>query len=189
MHPTAACNRRIALLVCQPPDDPRAPSSQQRSRFHTVEKEDDVMMLRLRLGGLFVIAAALSCGCTRSGPVKISELPVTGKVTLGGQPVAGATVMFQSDITLATFTGVTSEDGSYRLGTAEQRASDCKGACRVSISKFLKPDGSPLGPDEVPFVVGAVESLPQVTSTLETTTLRVDVPEGGDKFDFALVKQ
>jgi hypothetical protein len=133
-------------------------------------------------------AALLLAGCGRSNAPKLTELPVTGKVSLEGQPVAGATVIFQSDLTLATFAAVTAPDGTYRLQSADQRAGECQGPCHVSISRFLKADGSPLGEGEVPFVVGAVESLPRATSTLETTTLTADIPAGGGNFDFDLKK-
>jgi hypothetical protein len=59
----------------------------------------------------------------------------------------------------------------------------------VSISRFLKADGSPLAEGEVPFVVGAVESLPRATSMLDTTTLTANVPPQGGNFDFDLKKQ
>lgn len=146
-------------------------------------------MLRFSAGYVAVAGVILLCGCSRSGPTKVVELPITGKVTLDGQPVAGAMVMFQSTSTLATFAGVTAEDGTYHLQTSEQRAADFKGPCRVSISKFLKPGGVPLGPEEVPVMVGAAESLPRTSSTLETTTLTADVPEAGGTFDFALKKE
>jgi hypothetical protein len=136
-----------------------------------------------------MVGALLLAGCGRSNVLKVTELPVTGKVTLDGQPVAGATVMFQSNMTLATFMAVTGPDGAYHLQTADARTGDCQGPCRVSVSRFLKADGSPLGEGEVPFVVGAVESLPRATSTLETTTLTADVPAGGGSFDFDLKKQ
>lgn len=146
-------------------------------------------MSRVSIGSLLFAAAVLAGGCSRPVPVQETELPVSGKVTLDGQPVAGATVMFQATATLATFGGVTGEDGTYHLKTAEIRTGECKGPCRVSISKFLKSDGSPLGKDEVPFLVGATESLPRETSTLETTTLTAEVPDGGGTFDFALTKK
>lgn len=146
-------------------------------------------MLRVSVGSLLLAASVLAGGCSRPGSVNLADLPVTGKVTLDGQPVAGATVTFQSKITLATFMAFTAEDGAYHLQTAENRAAECKGPCRVSVSRFLKSDGSPLGPDEVPFLVGAAESLPRKTSALESTTLTAEVPDDGGTFDFALAKE
>ncbi|HXT59221.1 MAG TPA: carboxypeptidase-like regulatory domain-containing protein [Pirellulales bacterium] len=145
-------------------------------------------MMRFCMGGFAVAGALLFGGCGRSGVLKIVELPVTGKVTLDGQPVAGATVTFQSNATLSTFMAVTGPDGVYHLQTADLRAGDCQGPCRVSISRFLKPGGVALGQEEVPFLVGAVESLPPRTATLESTMLTADVPAGGGTFDFSLAK-
>jgi hypothetical protein len=146
-------------------------------------------MSRVSVGALLFAAAVLLGGCSRPGSAQVAELPITGKVTLDGQPVAGATVMFQSQSTLATFGAVTAADGTYHLQTSEHRVGEYKGPCKVSISKFLKSDGTPLGPNEPPFAGGATESLPRKTSTLETTTLTADVPEGGGTFDFDLKKE
>ena len=52
-------------------------------------------------------------GCGRSGP----ELaPVSGRVTLDGQPLSGARLMFQPEATGSPSYGATDRDGLYELG-------------------------------------------------------------------------
>lgn len=54
-------------------------------------------------------------GCSSSNP--LGTLPVSGKVTYNGQPVAGATVTFVGDGNTRTATAITGADGSYQLAT------------------------------------------------------------------------
>lgn len=133
-----------------------------------------------------VVCAAL-CGCNRTPAVpKVQTLPVTGKVTLDGQPLAGANVVFMTSDPPATFFATTKDDGTYQLQAPEDRAALLKGSCQVTISRMVKPDGSPMGEGEMPAMVGAVEQLPQRYSMLATSQLKADVPEGGGTFDFPL---
>ena len=136
-----------------------------------------------------VICSLAICGCGKSNSRPgIATLPVTGVVTLDGKPLSGADVLFAT-AEGASFAARTKDDGSYQLQGLAGRGAACKGVCQVTISRYLKPDGSPLGPEEFPAMVEATESLPPKYSFPGETTLSVDVPEQGGKFDFPLTSQ
>jgi hypothetical protein len=128
----------------------------------------------------------LLCGCSKSSkPPQIQTLPVTGTVTLDDKPLAGAMVVFMMADPPLAFSGKTKEDGSYQLEGLTGSAA-CTGPCKVTVTRKLKPDGSPVTPDEPPAISHAVESLPIMYTMLQSTPLSADVPDGGGKFDFPL---
>lgn len=133
-----------------------------------------------------VVVGLLLCGCGKSQvPPQNQALPITGTVTLDGKPLAGADVVFMPADAPAAFAATTKDDGTYQLqGLAGK--TDCKGQCKVIISRRLTKDGQPVPPGEAPANVGAVEKLPKRYSHPATTELSADVPAGGGKFDFPL---
>jgi hypothetical protein len=132
------------------------------------------------------IVGLLLCGCGKSqAPPQIEALPITGTVTLDDKPLPGAEVVFQTPDSPAVFAATTKEDGTYQLQSLAGKA-NCKGKCKVTISRKLTRDGNPVPPGEPPANSGAVESLPQRYSQAAVTELSADVPEGGGKFDFPL---
>jgi len=137
-----------------------------------------------------VVVCTALCGCNRSPAVpNVQTLPVTGTVTLDGQPLAGAAVIFMLPDPPAPFFATTKEDGTYQLQAPEARAALLKGACKVTISRWIKPDGSKLAEGEMPATVGAIEQLPPKYSMPNATELSADVPEGGGTFDFPLTSK
>lgn len=142
------------------------------------------------IGWRTALAVCLAlCGCNGSPHLpKMQTLPVTGKVTLDGKPLAGATVLFTISDPPATFFATTKEDGTYQLQGIEGREASLKGRCEVTISRMIKPDGSPLDMDagEAPALVQAVEQLPQKYSMPSMSQLMADVSEGGGTFNFDL---
>ena len=140
-------------------------------------------LTRLRIA---VALCVLLCGCSKpKKPPQVQALPVTGTVTLDDAPLAGAMVVFMMADPPLAFSGKTKDDGSYQLeGLVGSEA--CKGPCKVTITRKLKPDGSPVTPDEPPAISHAVETLPLKYTMLQSTPLSADVPEGGGKFDFPL---
>ena len=136
-----------------------------------------------------VICAAL-CGCNRTPTVpKVLTLPVTGKVTLDGKPLAGANVVFMISDPPTPFFAMTKDDGTYQLQAPEGREALLKGPCKVTISRMLKPDGSPLAEGEVPAMVQAVESLPAKYSQFDQTSLSQTVAAEGGAIDFELTSK
>lgn len=135
-----------------------------------------------------VLLTSLVSGCQKSkGPAKIAAVPVKGTVTLDGKPLADADVVFIPTESPAAFVGRTGGDGVYVLQGAAGSESGLKGACKVTISRMAKPDGSSLAPDEAPANVGATEQLPPKYSQFDLTTLSATVAAEGGTFDFPLV--
>lgn len=134
-----------------------------------------------------VVGAAL-CGCnkTTTAVTAAKTLPVTGKITLDGKPLAGADVVFTIPDPLTTFFDTTKDDGAYQLQAIEGRNESLKGRAKVTVSRMVLPNGSPWLKDQPPALVGAIEQLPPKYSMLNSTELAADlVPEGGT-FDFDL---
>ena len=69
------------------------------------------------LAGLLVFALAVSGGCGRAN--KLGTVPVSGKVTYKGQPVAVATVSFIPVGDGRPATAITKAGGEYRLTTLD----------------------------------------------------------------------
>lgn len=139
-----------------------------------------------------IIAASVAfcCGCERAAlPLApVAQIPVTGKVTLDGQPLTGAAVTFTTQ-SLSAFTAATKEDGSFQLSTSYGGEQVCKGLCRVTISKIVLPAGVQPEPNVSPWSQGGKESLPAKYSNPESTQLKADVPEQGGQFDFPLTSR
>lgn len=141
----------------------------------------------MRASHAAMIVCLAICGCGKSArEPKALMLPVKGTVTLDGKPLAGANVVFMTGIPPMVFVGTTKDDGAYQLQCLAGREASLQGESKVTISRLLKPDGSPLAPGEAPADVGAVEQLPPKYSQFDVTTLSKSVPAEGGTFDFAL---
>jgi hypothetical protein len=130
------------------------------------------------------------CGCGRAVNVaEVETLPVTGKVTLDDKPLAGAAVIFMIDNPRATFFATTQADGTYALQGRKESAEKLQGTCKVTVSRMVKPDGSPLTEGEMPADVKAVEELPARYSALDATELTADITPAGGTFNFGLTSK
>jgi hypothetical protein len=92
-----------------------------------------------------VLASGVLAGCGSGGAS--GALPVSGKVTKGGQPVAGAAVTFQptaSDGKAAS--GTTDDTGTYKLTTLVNGDGALPGSYKVTITKF-PADAAPTTPE------------------------------------------
>jgi hypothetical protein len=136
------------------------------------------LMFALALG-LPLVAAT---GCQKSHAAPMQKIPVQGTVTLDGKPLEGAEVAFTTSL-LSTFTAETAADGSFQLAGAP---AVCSGPCKVTISKFVMPPGKTAQPNLSPQLQGARQIIPRRYSDTLYTTLSINVPEGGGKFDFPL---
>ncbi len=143
--------------------------------------------------------AALAAGCggapeEDSVDARLAKLealvPVSGVVTVGGEPLPGVVVTFIPE-EWAPAHGETDEDGRYTLETAA-RPGAIPGRYKVSMSYLVAADGRVLGleprsgfvPD--PAVATAVEKFPPEYASPEKTPLTAEVrPDGGD-IDFKL---
>ncbi|HEX4416108.1 MAG TPA: carboxypeptidase regulatory-like domain-containing protein [Lacipirellulaceae bacterium] len=83
-------------------------------------------------------------GCGKTGP---ALAPVHGRVTLDGEPVGWATVMFQPDASGSPSYGNTDQDGRYVLGykRGQQGAAIGSHMVRILSDKAIPgPDGKPM---------------------------------------------
>lgn len=149
--------------------------------------------------GVFLLAA-FALGCTSSGPPapKLpATVPVTGVVTLDDKPLADAMVTFmpESEAGYRGAVGRTDSTGKYEvssdIGDGKQSKGAIPGKYRVIVSKFVKPDGTPLpeGFNQPPMSVGAMESLPPKFSMSNQTKLSYEVPAGGGTYDIKVTSK
>lgn len=143
-------------------------------------------MFRVCIAAL--ILGVVGCG----GADKSMALPktslATGVVKLDGKPLPSATVTFipQGTTKGIECIGLTDEAGKFKLQQIRGTEGAPPGEYKVVISRFLKPDGSPVGPTEAPANVQAAESLPPRYSDAQWTTLTASVPASGGDFPFEL---
>ncbi len=129
--------------------------------------------------GLKILAAfalVLPAGCGR-GPDDLGR--VSGKVTLDGQPLANATVVFSPKTAASQSVAVTDANGEYSLLYSSDVHGAKPGEHRVAISSFTEGD-----PDGDPPVAKVAERVPykyNLRSELSTT-----VSPGENTVDFAL---
>ena len=134
-------------------------------------------------------SVALVCGCNKT--VDPTLVPVSGTVTVQGQPLANATVTFIPKDGTPGFGGVGKTDAAGKftlLGSRDNVPGIPPGEYRVAISKRLMPDGSevPANDNTPPMMSPAKESLAAGYSNPGTTTLTATAQPGGGPFDFAL---
>lgn len=124
--------------------------------------------------------APLGCGKGYAGG---NLAPVSGAVTLDGQPAAGIIVLFSpTDATGGQGgMGTTDANGQYELKTRGEFAGVVPGHYKVTCVKYVLPNGSPL-PDDPNFSMatsGAKQTLPAKYSDPQRTILSATVPAAG----------
>lgn len=107
-----------------------------------------------------------------------SKLPkVAGTVTLDGDPVASARVVFESP-NRPTATAKTDASGHYDVRTASQRGM-ATGSYKVSVSAYQTKDGGTESP--IP-----VLTTPKKYNSTETSGLTATITGGNNTVDFEL---
>lgn len=83
------------------------------------------------------VLSLLLAGC---GTKELPRGPVRGRITIGGQPVAGATVTFESKSVGVAQTATTNDDGRYEF-ESYNAAGLPAGSYKVSVStgRFMQP--------------------------------------------------
>jgi hypothetical protein len=126
-----------------------------------------------------VIAIVALLGCGGDG---LRRVPVKGKLTAKGRPVASATVLFMPVDTTKGEGGIGTTDGDGNFTLTGSRRGDVgvvPGKYKVRVSRFMDKDGSILPSDhkqaDYPH---AVESVPAPYSSPDSP-LEVTVPEEG----------
>jgi hypothetical protein len=129
-----------------------------------------------------LVALLLTAGCDRSG---LNLAPAEGVVTLDGKPVAEAGVMFAPvDSTLGPpAMGVTDENGAFSMKTVNEDGA-LIGEHHVSVSKSEESVQPVPGSRALKYVVK--RHVPERYESLETSGLKVTVPEDGGRFDLKL---
>lgn len=142
---------------------------------------------------LLAAAALVAAGCWGQPESKYARLlvPAAGRVTSGGRPLAGASLLFfPLDGTSVPAIGATDADGRYLAVTPlpNTAARRCRGMLpgrfRVAVRRLVMPDGRPVsgGMDETEALLqGATNSLPSRYESQDASPLTVDVPAGGSE--------
>ena len=158
-------------------------------------------MTRSRIA-IVALLAALAAGCSSNGPPLV---PVGGKVTLDGKPLAGKTLKFIPDPgTPGQGSGATTDaNGAYvllatRPGSIRDEAGAPSGAYRVVVVEPMFPIDLPvqdandsnatpaIGVPVAPAAGKKKAEIPPAYTKPETTPLRVVVPTGGGEIDLKL---
>lgn len=129
-------------------------------------------MRRFGLSSLVGVCCLLGCS-----PAPKPIVAVTGKVTMKGKPVTGATVQFvptDDDGVLAT--GRTDAAGGYKLYPSKGGLGLTPGPYKVVISRMVGADGKETPEGLSPIMTGGKESLPKFYSDPNETSLTAVVP-------------
>ena len=128
---------------------------------------------RLTVANLFLLAAAAVCLCGCGARNDLAA--VQGKVTLDGQPLPDAFVVFAPTTHGTTSYGRTDAGGNYEMMFTDNEKGAWIGENLVRISTGDLGRGGGPGPKErVPIVYN------------EATTLKADVKRGNNAFNFDL---
>ncbi len=128
---------------------------------------------------IFCVFACVLSGCGSGAPDGPELIPVQGTVLLDGEPLAAATVVFmpvESTPGNGGF-GRTDDEGRFTVTYSSGYEGIPAGAYRVSISRRLMPDGSPVAADDEtpPIESPATESLPKPYSDPEDSQLTATI--------------
>ncbi len=85
---------------------------------------------------LIAVGVVLAIGCPQQGADRPATYAVSGQVTQGDEPVAGATVTFVPTGSGKAATGITDESGNYTLTTFKAGDGAVPGTYGVKIVKF-----------------------------------------------------
>ncbi len=153
--------------------------------------------------GLSVLAAGCGKGKTGERP---KTFPVSGTVTMKGQPVPDAQVVFQAQGKTPSATGFTEANGKYTLMTFEANDGALPGQYAVAIFKYDQPAAAASGgsgsaetsmggmpTDYVPpgmaapaQAAGPKNLLPAKYADAQSSGLTATVKEGTNELNFTL---
>ncbi|QDU40954.1 hypothetical protein Mal4_53170 [Maioricimonas rarisocia] len=147
---------------------------------------------RLALAALLILPClATVSGCSNAEGFDGAGLaPVSGLVSLDGEPAAGVSMYFSpKDSTPGTGGyAITGPQGQFKVMHRSTSEGILPGTYHVTFSRLTMPDGSPLPEDQDAADVGAVESLPRKyqSTDIETPLSVVTVTPDGSTFNFDL---
>jgi len=138
------------------------------------------------LGGVGVILVA---GC-KPATNRPATAPVSGAVTLGGAPVAGATVSFQAVDGSRSSVAITDASGRYELTTFVRGDGAVPGDYKVAVSKMTQDvvesaPGEKYEPPTGP-IPEPKNQLPAKYADADKSGLKATVTTGSNAADFSL---
>ena len=129
---------------------------------------------------VFALEWALACtlliGCSEKPTGMPDVAPVTGTVTLNGEPLARASVIFQSESGHSAM-GTTDSTGSYQLTAPGNQKGAVIGLNKVKINSQLDAPPGPNWKDPIPARYNSASEL------------SAQVNPGKNSFNFALEKK
>ncbi|MCC9606036.1 DUF4198 domain-containing protein [Blastopirellula sp. JC732] len=141
------------------------------------------MSRSMNYGGRWIATSVLLVallGCGRGNPLGLA--PVSGRVTLDGQPLADATISFIPEQGRPS-TATTDAEGRFELTTLNPGDGALPGDHKVTVMKYAAYDA------EKPYAK-LVSLVPAHYVELKTTPLTVTVPKSGDpNVEIALAKK
>ncbi len=134
-----------------------------------------ILNLRKMLLAVCGLLAVVTLGCKADNLPK--TVPAEGIVTLDGNPVEGAIVVFIATQGNYNATGHTDASGKFKMNAFDTKTGAVPGSYKVEISKTIMESATgKLGETDVNMKYG----LPQKYSTFTTSGLSKDLAEPGD---------
>lgn len=146
-------------------------------------------IVSLGLVSLVVASIVMAGGCGKRRGNRPQTFPVKGVVTMGGEPLAGATVMFNPVASGGSGAiALTDEQGRYKLTTFDSGDGAVAGEYRVAFVKTIYPKQE--GVDPMVAMSGDPKNvLPLKFADSASSGFTATVVEGPDNtFDFSLEK-
>lgn len=131
------------------------------------------------------LLAVVTCGCSGhlDGAPQVDCVPVSGRVTYGGQPLVNYRVTFVPVDGRRAATGVTDADGKFVLSTNQSGDGAPPGECKVAVS-WEGPPISDTGGQDAPIenpkdMPAPPVKLPPKYSDPEQSGIKQQVPPDG----------
>lgn len=148
-----------------------------------------ISLRSLQLFGGCLCVLMLTTGCGSDTPQLV---PVSGSVTLDGQPLAGATVIFHPQVAAGGDTStqviesraITADDGTFKLINIHDGSKGAMtGHHKVTVTKLVMKDGTVIPPDTDLAILGpnVKEVVPQLYTDTTKTTLTAEIADGGSE--------
>ena len=153
--------------------------SEKKKAEKAVREFRQFLPARICLFAAVVLAGVLSgCGEAETAPEVL--IPLTGSVTVDGQPAGGVSLSFvpQEGTSGAGGFATTDDQGQF---TVKHRSGDAgiePGTYKVTMSRMLTPDGNPVPAGESAMDHNATESLPAQYTSADTSPVQTEVTEG-----------
>jgi hypothetical protein len=149
------------------------------------------LRITLLLAVLTLTICAAGCG-SKPQSDRPATYPVSGTVTMNGEPVTDANVNFQLTDGSRGASGLTDQQGTFSLTTFVAGDGALPGEYRVAITKFEKPPQGAQVPEDHPDYNPNVPSfvprnlLPEKYANPQTSELTATVTEGANTVKFEL---